>query len=288
MSYEHYYLNTLSLIIQGYIMTTELTINNKYKLIEQIGSGNFGSIYKGQNIRTTENVAIKIEAIDASVKLLKNESVIYQYLIGCAGVPSVKWFGRDDKNYYMVINLLGESLQSLKNRNRSLPLAIVLKLGVQMITLLETIHNKGLVHRDIKPENFLLGPNNDMDRIHIIDFGFCRSYLLNSGHGHIPQKKTHGIIGSLTYASLNAHALTELSRRDDMESLGYVLTNLYLGALPWQDTQTTKIEEEKRLITTRYDVPPVFKSYIQYVRCLKFEEVPDYTQLIKSFTSEIV
>jgi hypothetical protein len=73
-----------------------------------------------------------------------------------------------------------------------------------------------------------------------------------------------------------------------MESLGYVLTNLYLGALPWQDTQTTKIEEEKRLITTRYDVPPVFKSYIQYVRCLKFEEVPDYTQLIKSFTSEIV
>ena len=105
MSYEHYYLNNLSLIIQGYIMTTELTINNKYKLIERIGSGNFGSIYKGQNIRTMENVAIKIEAIDANVKLLKNESVIYQYLNGCTGVPLVKWFWRDDKNYYMVINL---------------------------------------------------------------------------------------------------------------------------------------------------------------------------------------
>lgn len=269
-------------------MTTELTINNKYKLIERIGSGNFGSIYKGQNIRTMENVAIKIEAIDANVKLLKNESVIYQYLNGCAGVPLVKWFGRDDKNYYMVINLLGESLQSLKNRNRSLPLSIVLKLGVQMITLLETIHNKGVVHRDIKPENFLLGPNNDMDRIHIIDFGFCRSYLLNGGYGHIPQKKTHGIIGSLTYASLNAHTLTELSRRDDMESLGYVLTNLYLGTLPWQDTPAATIEEEKRLITTRYDVPPVFKNYMQHVRRLKFEEVPNYAELIKSFTSEIV
>ena len=269
-------------------MTTELTINNKYKLIERIGSGNFGSIYKGQNIRTMENVAIKIEAIDANVKLLKNESVIYQYLNGCTGVPLVKWFGRDDKNYYMVINLLGESLQSLKNRNRSLPLSIVLKLGGQMITLLETIHNKGVVHRDIKPENFLIGPNNDMDRIHIIDFGFCRSYLLNGGNGHIPQKKTHGIIGSLTYASLNAHALTELSRRDDMESLGYVLTNLYLGTLPWQDTPAAKIEEEKRLITTRYDVPPVFKNYMQHVRRLKFEEVPNYAELIKSFTSEIV
>lgn len=288
MSYWHYYLNTLSLIIQGYIMTTDLTINNKYKLIERIGSGNFGSIYKGQNIRTAENVAIKIEPIASGVGLLKNESVIYQYLKGCFGVPSVKWFGRDDKNYYMVINLLGESLQSVKNRNRSLPLALVLKLGVQMITLLETIHNKGLVHRDIKPENFLLGTNNDMDRIHIIDFGFCRSYLLNGVNEHIPHKKTHGIIGSLTYASLNAHALTELSRRDDMESLGYVLINLYLGALPWQDTPASKIDEAKRLITTRYDVPPVFKNYIQYVRCLKFEEAPNYAQLIKSFTSEIV
>jgi hypothetical protein len=111
---------------------------------------------------------------------------------------------------------------------------------------------------------------------------------LNGGNGHIPQKKTHGIIGSLTYASLNAHALTELSRRDDMESLGYVLTNLYLGTLPWQDTPAAKIEEEKRLITTRYDVPPVFKNYMQHVRRLKFEEVPNYAELIKSFTSEIV
>jgi serine/threonine protein kinase len=269
-------------------MTTEMTINNKYKLIERIGAGNFGSIYKGQNIRTAENVAIKIETIDAAVKLLKNESVIYQYLNGCGGVPSVKWFGRDDKNYYMVINLLGKSLQSIKNRNLSLPLGIVLKIGIKIIALLETIHNKGVVHRDIKPENFLLGPNNDMDRIHIIDFGFGRSYLLNGGHGHIPQKKTHGIIGSLTYASLNAHAMTELSRRDDMESLGYVLTNLYLGTLPWQEMPSAKIEDAKRTITTHYDVPPVFKRYLQNVRCLKFEEAPDYAQLIKSFTSEIV
>jgi casein kinase 1 len=82
--------------------------------------------------------------------------------------------------------------------------------------------------------------------------------------------------------------LTELSRRDDMESLGYVLTYLYLVALPWQDNPSAKIEEDKRLITTRYDVPPVFKNYLQYVRCLKFEEAPNYAQLIKSFTSEIV
>ena len=78
-------------------------IQNKYKLIEKIGQGSFGSIYKGENIRTNELVAIKIEPIKNNTKLLKNESIIYQYLINSEGLPNVKWFGKDDNNYYMVI-----------------------------------------------------------------------------------------------------------------------------------------------------------------------------------------
>ena len=88
-------------------------INNKYKIITKIGGGTFGSIYKGQNIRTNEYVAIKIEPIKHDLKLLKNESIIYQYLNGCHNIPSVKWFGKYNNNYYMVIDLLGPSLQDL-------------------------------------------------------------------------------------------------------------------------------------------------------------------------------
>ena len=90
-------------------------INNKYKIISKIGEGSFGSIFKGINIRTNEYVAIKVELIESNTKLLKNESKIYQYLSNNSGIPTVKWFGKNDKIYFMVLNLLGESLENLKN-----------------------------------------------------------------------------------------------------------------------------------------------------------------------------
>ena len=68
-----------------------LLINNKYSLLQLIGSGSFGSIYKAENIRTGEFIAIKIEPISKKTKLLKNESIIYQYLKNCEGIPHIKW-----------------------------------------------------------------------------------------------------------------------------------------------------------------------------------------------------
>jgi serine/threonine protein kinase len=105
-------------------------INNKYNLLEKIGEGSFGSIYRGQNIRTSEYVAIKIEPINNETKLLKNESLIYQYLNNSSGIPSVKWFGKDEINYYMVINLLGESLEQVKNKFGTFSLQLILKIGI--------------------------------------------------------------------------------------------------------------------------------------------------------------
>jgi serine/threonine protein kinase len=70
-------------------------IANKYDLISKIGSGAFGSIYKGQNVRTGEPVAIKVEPLKHETNLLKNEARIYQYLKGGVGIPQVKWYGKD-------------------------------------------------------------------------------------------------------------------------------------------------------------------------------------------------
>ena len=208
-------------------------IGNKYKLLEKIGEGSFGSIYKGENIRTHELVAIKVEPINNNTKLLKNESIIYQYLNNNEGLPNVKWFGKDQINYYMVINLLGESLQTLKERKTTFSLKLVLQIGIQIINLLKMIHDKGLVHRDIKPDNFLLGLKNKNKQIYIIDFGFCKTFLNNNTH--IDMKKTSSLIGSNNFASVNAHEFNELSRRDDLESLGYMLVYFYIGNLIWKD-----------------------------------------------------
>ena len=262
-------------------------INKKYRIIEKIGEGSFGLIYKGENIRTRELVAIKVEPIEKDMKLLKNESIIYQYLNNVQGIPFVKWFGKDEKNYYMVLNLLGESLQSIKN-DSTFSLTNVLQIGIQVIILLKTIHDKGLVHRDIKPDNFLLGLNDQKKKIYIIDFGLCKSYMTNDEHN--PVKKTNNLIGSLTYASINTHNCIELSRRDDMESLGYMLAFFYLGKLPWQELTSENIETIKILkqyIVNTDKLPLILVNYIKYVKCLEYEEKPNYFLIIDNFKREL-
>jgi casein kinase 1 len=264
-------------------------INNKYKLIEKIGNGSFGSIYKAENVRTCEYVAIKVEPITSQIKLLLNESRKYQYLSHLPGIPNIKWFGKDLSNYYMVINLLGDSLESFIQKTKTrFSLKMTLYIGIQIIKLLKTIHERTLVHRDIKPDNFLFGPDNDKRQLHLIDFGFCKSYLTTNDK-HIEMKNTSGLIGSPTYASINAHDFKELSRRDDLESLGYTLVYLYLGKLKWQQ-ETYTIGEIKQLKIELFDdtrLPHILLDYIKYTRSLEFKENPDYDKIINDFRMEI-
>ena len=260
-------------------------INNKYILLEKIGAGSFGSIYKGENVRTKEKVAIKVEAIKNESKLLKNESIIYQYLGNRQGIPIVKWFGKDNHNYYMVLNLLGKSLEQLKLEKTKFSLRLTLQIGIQILFLLKTIHEKGLIHRDIKPENFLLGLNSLDKQIYIIDFGFCKSYL-NKGT-HIEFSKTNNLIGSYNYASLNSHKLYELSRRDDMESLGYMLIYFYMGKLDWNTSNGNEIMSLKEYVQINNKYPQTLLNYMKYVRCLEFDETPNYSIIIDSFKREI-
>jgi len=259
-------------------------INNKYILLNKIGEGSFGAIYKAENYRTREEVAIKIEPIKTGINLLKNESKIYQYLLGTQCIPQVKWYGKDDTNYYMVIPLLGKSLEHLRVEKGVFSLKLVYKIGIQLLQLLQCIHEKGLLHRDIKPDNFLLGKNTT--QLFLIDFGLCKSYLNNDTH--IDMKNTKNLIGSLTYASINAHNYKELSRRDDLESLGYMLIYFSLGGLTWRETiKESDIIDQKIKIILNTEVPYILIEYINYTRGLEFKETPNYELLKNIFKREI-
>lgn len=241
---------------------------NKYTILEQIGRGSFGSIYRGKNKRTGELIAIKTESIENGNNLLVNESRVYQYLKNCKGIPTIKWFGKDEVNYYMVFSLLGKSLYELKITN-ALSNDIILVIIKQAICILESVHDKGLVHRDIKPDNFLY----TNDQLYLIDFGFCTSYMKDGVHSKMT--KTSGLIGSLNYASINAHNRYSLSRRDDMESLGYVIAFLTTG-LEWDKlTDECEIERTKRLFIKDTDAD-IARRYLSFLSGLSYDEKPCY------------
>lgn len=264
-------------------------ISNKYKITEQLGHGNFGSVFKGENIRTNEKVAIKIMAVNDK-DILIHEAKIYNLLGNINYFPRFKWFGYNDDRYYLVMNLLGESLSTFKKRNHRLSEMFVAMIGEQMIKRLQTIHKKGIIHRDIKPSNFVFGTNSDSNIIFLIDYGFSKGYIQNDNK-HMSMKKTNNIIGTLNYISLNVHKKYEPSRRDDIESVCYILMYL-LDVMSWDKykepsvSNILKIIDEKENIVNCKNIPFFIRKMIEYVRELKFEEEPDYSLLISYIRSE--
>jgi serine/threonine protein kinase len=270
-------------------------IGNKYKLIKLIGKGCYGLVYCGENIRTGELVAIKVESVSSATGLLKHETKIYQYLNTCLkhdiisqGIPSVKWFGRDTDNYYMVIDMLGESLEAIKERKGPFSLRTVLQIGIQAVKRLKLLYECGFVHRDIKPGNFLLGPKGKSHLLYLIDFGFCKPWKNNS------TKKRTSIIGTPNFISVSVHNLNEPIPKDDLESVGYVLLYFYLDKLLWDNPSLTlqeimkmKLDLIERRKVWEKKIPPILLNFIASVKETN-EFSPDiYVNLIQLLNQEL-
>ncbi|KAI5816313.1 kinase-like domain-containing protein [Pyronema omphalodes] len=274
--------------------TMDLRVGNKYRIGRKIGSGSFGDIYLGTNIISGEEIAIKLESVKAKHPQLEYEARVYKSLAGGVGIPFVRWFGTECDYNAMVLDLLGPSLEDLFNFcNRKFSLKTVLLLADQLISRIEYIHAKSFIHRDIKPDNFLMGIGKRGNQVNVIDFGLAKKYRDPKTHFHIPYRENKNLTGTARYASINTHLGVEQSRRDDMESLGYVMLYFCRGSLPWQGLKAaTKKQKYDRIMekkmTTPTEVlcrgfPNEFAIYLNYTRSLRFDDKPDYSYLRKIF-----
>ncbi|XP_047321452.1 casein kinase 1-like protein 12 [Impatiens glandulifera] len=272
----------------------EPRVGNKFRLGRKIGSGSFGEIYLGTNIQTNEEVAIKLENMKTKHPQLLYESKLYRILQGGTGIPNVRWYGVEGDYNVLVMDLLGPSLEDLFNFcSRKLSLKTVLMLADQMINRVEFVHSKSFLHRDIKPDNFLMGLGRRANQVYIIDFGLAKKYRDSTTHQHIPYRENKNLTGTARYASMNTHLGIEQSRRDDLESLGFVLMYFLRGSLPWQGLKAgnkkQKYEKisEKKVSTTIESLcrgyPSEFASYFHYCRSLRFDDRPDYSYLKRIF-----
>ncbi|CAM4753757.1 unnamed protein product [Rotaria magnacalcarata] len=272
----------------------ELRVGHKYRLGRKIGSGSFGDIYLGTNIASNEEVAIKLECVRTKHPQLHIESKIYRMMQGGVGIPLIKWCGAEGDYNVLVMDLLGPSLEDLFNFcSRKFSLKTVLLLADQMVSRIDFIHSKNFIHRDIKPDNFLMGLGRKGNLVYIIDFGLAKKYRDARTHQHIPYRENKNLTGTARYASINTHLGIEQSRRDDMESLGYVLMYFNRGSLPWQGlkaaTKRQKYERisEKKMSTPIEELckgfPAEFTTYLSYCRSLRFDDKPDYSYLRQLF-----
>ncbi|KAI6012247.1 kinase-like protein [Pisolithus marmoratus] len=285
----------------------DVTFGGKYRLEEEIANGGCGSVFLGVHTVAGKEVAIKLEPAlpHALTSPLKQESKVYKSLMGGPGVPWILYSGKQGDYNVMVIDLLGPSLEDLfKKCNRHFSLRTVLLLADQLLSRLEFIHSRSFVHRDVKPANFVMGlPHTATSHlVNVIDFGLARRYRDPLTEDHVPWRRERGErgerrhgVGTSLFASLNAHRGIECSRRDDLESLAYMLIYFLRGTLPWRKIRAETVAAtwdaiyEAKVhalgaVTARIPLPlRRFHTLLAYARSLRFTDLPDYAGLRDMF-----
>jgi serine/threonine protein kinase len=277
----------------------EKILEKNYTIIinKQLGKGGFGQIYLGRNIKENIPIAIKVEEKGNRSHLLL-EYQILEEIQGDEGIPKVYKFREGHKHNYLLMELLGKSIDKLFSEcNKFFSNRTIYQIGYQMIKRIVYVHSKGYIHRDIKPGNFVIGRKDKKKTIYIIDFGLSKRYIDKDTNKHIPYKEGKGLTGTARYVSLFTHYGIEQSRRDDIEGIAYNLIYLAKGKLPWQGVKTkNKKEKHKKIMDMKIlytpeklckDLPNEFANLLNYARELEFEEEPNYKSIKNMFKNEI-
>jgi len=277
----------------------EIIVASRFRLIKRIGKGSFGVAYESLDLLTNERIAIKLERkredrrSSQSAAVNTREITILEKLEKCARVPRLIWHGQYKQYRVMALELQGMNLSDLYDIcDRQFSLKTAIYILIECIYCMEDIHCKGIVHRDIKPQNFIVNRDPTSNKLYVIDFGLS-SWFKTSVGGHIPFNDQCSPVGTARYASINNHKGVHQTRRDDLESIGYMIVFFLKKELPWQGMREPrrvkkwrKIQQKKESVSC-YDLtqglPNEFTFYLETVKKLGYDEKPDYKKLIRVF-----
>ena len=262
----------------------------KYKIKNKIGKTSLFKIYEGECISNSNPVIIKIESRSNEELYLELEA-LNLYLFKDLGIPKIITTGKTKNSIILIEEKLGPSLYDLFIENkRKFSLNEICCIGIQCIERLKGIHSKNYVHRNIKPENFKIGLN-DPHVIYLQNFYLCEKFRSSTTNKHAKLTLTNKIVGTERYGSVDALRGLRQGRKDDLESLCYMLIYFFLGKLPWQDIKAeTEGEKYKKLLNEKKKfnienykdtIPKEFRTIFKLVKNLKFDEQPKYSLYIR-------
>ncbi|KIK96562.1 hypothetical protein PAXRUDRAFT_10721 [Paxillus rubicundulus Ve08.2h10] len=264
----------------------------------EIGRGAYGLVFRALDTTSGTSLAVKKSRVSLRIRrtLLHYEAEVLQALRGHPAIPTLFGYGRFSHFEYLGMELGGKSVMDIVKHNDShgVQLKTVILLALQIISALQHIHSRGFIHRDVKPDHMLLSLS-DSARIMFVDYGIaCPRPQVSSTKRYDPELQRKQVVGTLKWASLNAHNGLHLSWRDDLISLSYVLLFLLRGNLPWVSTPkgSTAVGAAVRLRLAKekwtgsqlaQGYPVEFGCFLDQTKDLGFDETPPYERYMELF-----
>ena len=211
-------------------LTTGSTFARRYQIIEELGKGGMGKVYKAQDSEIKEKVALKlikpeIAADKKMIERFRNE-LKFARKIRHKNVCQMYDLNKEEGTYYITMEYVsGEDLKSFIRRARQLTVGTAVLIAKQVCEGLAEAHSLGVMHRDLKPQNIMIDRDGNA---RIMDFGIARS---------IKEKGITGagvMIGTPEYMSPEQAEAKEVDQRSDIYSLGIILYEVVTGRVPFE------------------------------------------------------
>jgi serine/threonine protein kinase/tetratricopeptide (TPR) repeat protein len=218
------------------------TFARRYQIIEDLGKGGMGRVYKVFDTEVREKMALKllnpdIAADERTIERFRNELKLAR-AISHRNICRMYDLGREEGAYYITMEYVsGEDLKSLIHRIGALPVGKAVSIATQVAEGLAEAHRLGVIHRDLKPQNIMIDREGN---VRIMDFGIARSVAARGITG------AGVMIGTPEYMSPEQVDGKEADQRADIYSLGIILFEMLTGHLPFEgDTPLSVAVKQK-------------------------------------------